>query len=44
MDIVNVIVDILAKRLPASVNINPTKLEQVIHKIKLVVTPPEFDF
>lgn len=30
------IVDILAKKLPADINFNPTKLDSVIHKIKLV--------
>ena len=35
-DITSNIVDILTKKLPADVNFNPTKLDSVIHKIKLV--------
>ena len=33
------IVDILAKKLPADITFNPTKLDSVIHKIKLIPFP-----
>lgn len=33
------IVDILAKKLPSEINFNPSKLDSVVHKIRLVTIP-----
>lgn len=38
-DTLSNIVDILAKKLPQEVSFNPTKLDAVIHRIKLVPIP-----
>jgi len=38
-NLISNIVDIITKRLPSEVNFNPTKLDSVIHKIKLVPIP-----
>ena len=37
--VLKVIVDILSKKLPADVNFNNAKLEQVVSKIKLITVP-----
>jgi hypothetical protein len=38
-DMLSNLVDILAKKLPADISFNPSKLDSVIHKIKLVPIP-----
>lgn len=38
-DLITIIVDIICKKIPSEININPNKLDMIVNKIKLVPIP-----